>query len=737
MRFSQYKKVALSVALISTIPIVMTGCNSGGSEQTPGPTNSGSQNEKVSQYFSDSSKKTSLTHIKLTELESCDATAEKISENILANELIYSPVLFQAYQRTDVDGDVLVTPHGAVSRDAATENLAADDQITVSKTNTQEAEVDESDIIKTAEDGTLFIAKGRKLLVVKGYPADEISESAELDLDSYIQGLYLDDENDLVLALGHASTSGDHYLDYVTTSKLFIIDVSDRTQPEVVKEMDIDGYTIASRLVEERVQVVSQHNFKLPRSLFSNEDYRDLLEEYHNHRVYYEYDDDGVENTTDSRNLKTTYIPEPNGHLSEEERKALANAIYDMILEAVEESDMAELLPAVRSYDGDGNLMSTDVVSCDAIYSPEIAFSPSLATITSFDTDGEEIDMVSLFSNAQNVYSSKDKLYIVQTSEHWMWHHEQEQQSAIYQFSLEEDSTVYEGAGLVDGHIHSSFWLSEQNGFLRAVTTERPFFAFTDENSDIAPPQPHQNLFVLKMDDSNTLEVISKIEEFGKNESIFSVRYIEDRAYVVTFRIIDPLFVFDLSDPYSPALASELKIPGFSTYIHPLENNHLLTLGQEDSEVQFQIFDVTDINEPRLAHKTVLERTYYAGATYNHHAFAYNDEKGILTVPVMSYGSSAIQGMAVMDIDINDGITEKGRIDHSVFAEASSKPCYNALDVDNITFDICLYDGGWVEPLRTVYISDDEETYLYTLSQGGILVSPFSDLEEQAGKLTF
>lgn len=128
------------------------------------------------------------------------------------------------------------------------------------------------------------------------------------------------------------------------------------------------------------------------------------------------------------------------------------------------------------------------------------------------------------------------------------------------------------------------------------------------------------------------LKTIGSVKNLGKTEQIYSVRFIEDKGYVVTFRQTDPFYVLDLANPKNPALAGELKIPGYSSYLHPLDATHILGIGQEGSQVKISLFDVSDKNNPIELDKYLLDE-YWSEVSNNYHAFLLDKKHNIFFLP--------------------------------------------------------------------------------------------------------
>jgi hypothetical protein len=178
------------------------------------------------------------------------------------------------------------------------------------------------------------------------------------------------------------------------------------------------------------------------------------------------------------------------------------------------------------------------------------------------------------------------------------------------------------------GTVLNQFSIDETDGWLRVATTNISPTASRTEN----------NVFVLR-EDGGVLEFVGGIQDLAPTETIFSVRFFGDRGIVVTFRQIDPLFTIDLSDPTQPKVAGALKLPGFSTYIQPIDRDHVLTFGKGgpngwDGPPQISLFNIHDLQRPTLIDQAnVGTRTWSEDAWKDHHAVAYFPEYNVLAIP--------------------------------------------------------------------------------------------------------
>ena len=186
------------------------------------------------------------------------------------------------------------------------------------------------------------------------------------------------------------------------------------------------------------------------------------------------------------------------------------------------------------------------------------------------------------------------------------------------------------------------------------------------------------------------LSKVGKLSNIAPGERIYSVRFMQDKAFVVTFRQMDPLFVIDLKNPRNPRILGKLKIPGFSTYLHPFMEGYLIGLGMETTVnrdtgavltegLKLSLFDVTGYTNPKELHKLIIEGTYVnSEALYNHRAFLLDSENKLLVIPIMIqqtvetehmktpgvFSGYSFQGVLVFKIDPSRGIEIIGSITH-------------------------------------------------------------------------
>ena len=306
--------------------------------------------------------------------------------------------------------------------------------------------------------------------------------------------------------------------------------------------------------------------------------------------------------------------------------------------------------------------------------------------------------------------------------------------------------------GSVPGRVLNQFSMDEHAGHLRVATTtvDPREFRFTPEN----------NVFVLA-ETGGELEIVGSVTNLAPGETIRSARFLGDRGYLVTFEQIDPLFTLDLSDPADPKVIGELKVPGFSTFIVPIDRNHLLTVGQFIPEVapffprgvQLSIFDVTQFDQPRLAALAVLGEGTGASseALHNPKAFTYFAERGLIALPVSIFdnpvffndfidvgpvvegGTGTDTGMAVDEPVAVTAPEVRGGFDGVVIFSVNVDTGFEELGRISTRFD----DAGFFFDsfTRGLFIGDNA----FAVTNNGIRGGPLTDLtsHRQTGSPAF
>jgi uncharacterized secreted protein with C-terminal beta-propeller domain len=658
---------------------------------------------------------TPLSQVALRAVQDCESLTRTYIDNRVEQ------LLSQQRYGPDILFEDVVFADNATSGDAEAASSSAPDD--VSQTNIQEAGVDEADSVKADSMGNLYVARDDQLLVVDAFPPDEMSIIATLELDGAIDGLYLSDDEQHIVALlsprieyldspvvdeATIETASSSYYPNIAQTRVVLIDVSAPTAPVVEREIQIDGSLIASRRIESSLYLVQEFYLDQGENLYDSE-VQSLLESYFD--AYQQRDSD----------------------LQDEIRAELRQRIETLI----ETGTIAELLPEVRIVEGE-NTAQTSILPCNGVYAPDVALNQNqLLTVTRIGLDEQRVEQTAIIGSGWITYVSAEDLFVVQPGSNWWWDREQTEQSAIHHFSIGESGPAYRSTGLVDGYVLNSFSLSYHQDHLRVATTQNLWGL--QDRSDISSTN---HLFVLRDIQNLGMNVVGSVEGYANQERIYSARFVGERGYVVTFRQVDPLFSFDLSDPAQPRIAGELKIPGFSTYMHPIGDNHLLTIGRDGDEfgvgnaVAVKLFDVSNLSAPLLIDSYTPNpgNGYsWSEANWNHHAFTYYAPLSLLAIPVSGYSYASDQyraSIVALNVDLEQGLSLAGSVNHHDLVQGVSCPT-QASYCDDFYLDYL------AQPTRSLLMTDDSHAFLFSLSNIGIKAIETTDFNTVVGCIRF
>ncbi|MDH3607445.1 MAG: beta-propeller domain-containing protein, partial [Acidimicrobiia bacterium] len=303
-----------------------------------------------------------------------------------------------------------------------------------------------------------------------------------------------------------------------------------------------------------------------------------------------------------------------------------------------------------------------------------------MLTVVTVDlSEGLVPNGVGVLAEGDTVYASSDSLYVA--SRQWVdWNELSETEidarvsgefTEIHKFDISDpDTTTYRATGKVEGYLLNQFSLSEHDGYLRVATTDQaPWWGRGDRSSES---------FVRVLEEKDgVLEIVGSVGGLGKGEQIYSVRFMGEVGYVVTFRQTDPLYTIDLSDPANPAVVGELKILGYSAYLHPLSEGLLLGVGQDATEegrttgTQVSVFDVSDPANPIRIDQYTMKGAH-SEVEWDHRAFLYWEPTATAVIPVQRWGwdersgkDDYFVGAIGLELDTDRGIQEVGTISHS------------------------------------------------------------------------
>ena len=668
----------------------------------------------------------------LRQAATCDEVLDAIQEDAIAKvDLELKSFIDQDYYQwggpvafEDVaEGGRGDTPGSAPPTTADGDNGVADPS-GFSDTNRQVADVDEADIVKVADEGRkLYVIRGNGFHEFDSWPASQTSKVADLEIEGGAIEMFVEGERALVfsntydvaelddgdLCQGYggggvpelADFDGAYYCGR-SFVKITVIDLSGDS-PQAVREIYVDGWYTSSRRHNSIVRAVVQSNMQRPGSV------PNLWEILYNGEVYPESRDAEI---------------------------FLARAWASMAKAAIRETTLDEWVP-VWGERIDGEIQQQPV-QCADFYSPEPGLTNyGLTQIVGIDMgDDSPAQITSILGQASQVYANAGALILAQPDWTWFERGTNGDRTALHRFavSFEGQRTPYEGSGFVQGIVNDQFSIDERGGIIRVATTRTSWPDGQDDPlaPDVWIPPTTDNLVsTLKLSD-NALELLGSTPPLAEGERIFSARFLGDLGYIVTFRQVDPLFAIDLSNPESPKVLGELKIPGFSDYMHPLGDDHLLTIGrdideetQRDNGTALQIFDVSDPVNPLLAHKALVGEGY-SEANHNHKAFNFYADKGLLAFPFVSYEGDFSSTLELWDVSAKDGFNRRGAVDHS---DLVLDDCGVPYPVDEFYY----YCGYQPQITRGVFIDD----FIYSISHGGVRVHDVNDLTTPVATATY
>jgi beta propeller domain-containing protein len=581
-----------------------------------------------------------------------------------------------------------------------------------SGTNNQVAGVDEADFVKN--DGKyVYLAQNGALRIIDAYPGSQAHQLSKTVLDGTPRKLFVVGDRALVYVSvpnAHVDpTTGGRYggahectygydCDFTgdgTSTKLELFDVADRAQPRKLRELFVSGSLIAARRIGNAVHTVVADNIVLFPEL--------------------EYWPD-VDLCASASSAPITLGGSPSFAALDQARLAY-ESLRAKNRKIILTKDIGAILPRLADDAFGGTTLGDEAQLCTSLYRASLADGASFTTLVSVDLAATApAHTTSIVSSPGAVYASEDALYIAVPSEQsacsgWYSDYGSVQQlSTLHKFQISDNvaDSRYLASGVVQGRVLNQFSMDERDHFLRIATT----------SGHVPDPKVESQLGVFT-ESSGTLSKVGEVAHIAPGEDIRSVRFDGEHGFVVTFKKTDPLFVLDLAEPTHPQLVGELKIPGFSTYLHMLDAQHILSIGFDADDhdsfaffngVLLQIFDVSDPKNPLLAHRySIGTRGSASAALTDHLAFNYFAPLKMLAVPMTicegggdgMYGTDlTFSGLMLFDIDVTTGIHEHGRVPHPLPDLAStpygSGGCYNWWSESSSDVKRSIFMDQWV-----------------------------------------
>ena len=589
-----------------------------------------------------------------------------------------------------------------------------------STTNVQVENVDEPDYLKN-DSKYVYIVSRNTLTIIDAHPAEsaEIVLKIALDIESqYIHNMFLNGDRLVIFYNGQSDEEVIPQYDFIPrpsynpVTHALIVDVSDKEDPTILKDYTIDGHFRDARMIGNYAYFVTNnhidyHNPRLPvimedsvRIMTPDAFYFDNIEEFSNFNTLTAIDifGDAINSETFLMGYTGTfYVSENNFYLTYQQNLPFGfyeNSSRDRFFDVVVPLLPSDIQDEIKSIQNDSSLNAS---------AQWIKISELMQNSYNEMDKNEKEELFDKIREALNEYDAKIQ--------------EDTRKTIIHKVSIDEDKIEYVAKGSVPGRLLNQFSMDENGDRFRVATTTEYYIQHQGTVRANA-------VYVL----DEQLNIVGGLDDIAPDESIFSARFMGDRLYLVTFQQIDPFFVIDLSSD-KPKILGELKIPGFSNYLHPFDEDHIIGVGRDTKEVgngrvqqlgiKIALFNVADVNNPKVADDIVIgDSSTHSEALYNHKAFFFDKSRGILSIPVSGDTESLDDitsskliapdynrwsGFYVFDLDESEGIKVKGTVSHS---------------------DDSNYYG--MGNARTFYIDD----VLYTASEEYLKMNFFNNLEE-------
>lgn len=610
-----------------------------------------------------------------------------------------------------------------------------------SETNTQVAGIDEADIVETDGHYVYTFTSGTLVIVDVSDPTTPRPVSFT-DFEGRFDLMYLQGERMTLLRNG-SQWGGD--------AEILVLDISDRTAPTVVERTEIDGYISDSRAIGDRVHLVVKRSFLVP----------ELGGEWLVEPIPPTETDSATKQPSLSSDviIDAWYSPIDRG-----EPGVWRNETLDQYVDRVRESLIETGLPSFRSFDATGEIVDSGLLTDATKVHKPVAGSDLLVSLLTIDAGDDAAGPLAAATSF--VADSNTEVYVSGESAYVFAFDRQAGQSTVYKLAFEDDgSTPIVASGVVGGRLLNQFSADEYEGYLRVATTEvRSTTIETSWGRQRVQQQRFNNVVVLEQQ-GNQLAMVGEVTNLAPTETIHSVRFMGDRAYVVTFRVVDPLFALDMSDPTSPTVEGALKIPGFSNYLHPVGNDFLIGIGRDANEItgrvgplQITLFNVSDLSNPHVADQVTFEGAQWANseAWIDHLAVSFFAESGVLAIPItwsepiepdgeevglfgraQTKNRSAIWTFKV-DTENSEGasIVATGSVEHEASSYRQSRfPQPNVWRPGNLVVTGAWWGGGTYDPgspaRRALRVGES----LITVSNNYIKINDLMDPSVQLGEI--
>ena len=598
-----------------------------------------------------------------------------------------------------------------------------------SQTNVQVKGVDEADIVKN-DNKYIYTLTGNKLVIIDAYPAEDADILSETEIKGTTRNMFINDDRLIIFTLTNDQTPVFAEYDfaprprYTSKTHALIYDISDRANPTQIKDYNLNGNYYESRMIGNYVYFIVNENVYYYNNVIDMPVIRESSEKIISPEIYY-FDNPENNynfNTIASFNIKSDdsisaktfmmgysnnlYVSRNNIYITYQK-----NLPYTYYKEHNEDRFYKVVVP----------LLPLDIQN-------KINSIRNNIELTSY----EKWDTISsILEDMYNTMEEKEKLTLIEKIENAITDYEakieaERRKTVIHKIKIDDGYIDYDIKGEVHGYLLNQFSMDEHAGYFRVATTT---YIYTRRDNTM-----YNNVYIL---DEN-LEQVGKIEDIAPEERIYSTRFLGDRLYMVTFKRVDPLFVIDLSNPSNPEILGELKIPGYSDYLHPYDENHIIGIGKETESnqwggistkgVKLALFDVSDVTNPTQIDTYEIGQSGTDSEALNEHkAFLFDKEKNLLVIPVREmkdryfdnklgyYRNKIWQGAYVFGLTPEDGFEVKGTITHEDDEEDTNY----------------YYYGSPSAVRRSLYMDNT----LYTISAKKIKMNNLDNIKEELNEI--
>jgi len=617
-----------------------------------------------------------------------------------------------------------------------------------STTNVQVENVDEADFVKNDAKYIYKINnlnRENSIVIVDAYPAESAKIVSTTKIDGNPQQIYINGDRLVVIgsrqapvdvepqAQGAYTQSTNYMPRYYGSGATFIdiYDVADRSNPKKLDSFEFQGTYVESRMIGDYVypiikEYVYSNNVELP-VMYEN----DIKQTIPADEVeYFDYQDNSytythipaikITGTAEAKdkvfmlgNSMNIYVSQDNIYLSHQK----TYDYYEVQRESLTKAAL-KVLPASLAYQVKEAINDNNSTSYDKAGKLVMDYLDGLTPEEKADLEKK---MQEEISKAQ---SEMQKNY---------------ERTIIDKISIDKDQVEFKATGEVPGYPLNQFSMDEYEGNFRIATTTGHVARMASEATAA------NHIYIL---DEN-MDMIGKLEDLAPGEKIYSARFMGKKGYLVTFKKVDPLFVIDLENPKDPKVLGKLKIPGYSDYLQPYDENHIIGIGKDaiDAEegdfawyqgIKVALFDVSDVENPKEVGKLVIgDRGTTSEALNDHKAVLFDKDKNMLVLPITlaeinrdkyqgkdmpanTYGDFVWQGAYVLHISPDDGIKVDAKITHNEDNESFKKSGYY------------YYNSGGTGIRRSLYM----DNVLYTVSDATIKMNDMDNSFEEINSVS-